>query len=220
MGTAAPHVVEDCLGLIRLYSDGSIWRQKPEVVSSLFPEIADDTVVFEDCTYDPHHGLSFRLYRPKSASLGRPLPLILYIHGGGFCLGSPRSNFSHNPCLRLTSGLEVVVVSLDYRLTPEHRLPAAIEDTLGAVEWIRGQAGSGDGRWSGVDFERVFVAGDSAGGNLAHHLAVRLGLGSAAAAPMRTRGFVLMSPFFGGVARTQSEERPSDPVLNLEGADR
>lgn len=224
MGHTTPHVVEECLGILRVYSDGSIWREKPEnVMLGGVPVLdirIDDTVVFKDRNHDPHHGLSLRLYRPKSASPDCLLPVIFYIHGGGFCLGSCRWNLTHNSCLRLASALGAVVVSPDYRLAPEHRLPAAIDDVLGAVEWVRARAGGGDRWWSGVDFDRVFVVGDSSGGNLAHHLAVRLGMGSAVAAPVRTRGYILLSPFFGGVARGPPEEGPPDPILDLGGIDK
>lgn len=72
-----------------------------------------------------------------------------------------------------------------------------------------------------MDYGRVFVLGDSSGGNIAHHLAVRFGLGFDDLGPLRVRGFVLMAPFFGGSARTKSEaEGPPEPLLNLEILDR
>ncbi|KAL0308221.1 UNVERIFIED_CONTAM: putative carboxylesterase 15 [Sesamum radiatum] len=84
--------------------------------------------------------------------------------------------------LPLRLALQVLVVAPDYRLAPEHRLPAAL--ALTAVKWLKNEAllsksGGGD-EWlgDGVDFDRVFILGDSSGGNLAHHLAVELGRGS------------------------------------------
>lgn len=77
--------------------------------------------------------------------------------------------------------------------------------------WLRDDA---------VDFDRVFVLGDSSGGNLAHHLAVMVGTGSIELGPVRVRGYVLLAPFFGGVARTKSEEGPSEALLNLDILDR
>jgi alpha-beta hydrolase superfamily lysophospholipase len=71
-----------------------------------------------------------------------------------------------------------------------------------------------------VDFDRVYVVGDSSGGNIAHHMAVQLGVGSVKVAPVRVRGYVLSAPFFGGVERTKSEEGPSETYLNLEILDR
>lgn len=123
-----------------------------------------------------------------------------------------------------------MVVAPDYRLAPEHRLPAAVDDAMTAVKWLQNQAllsddigGVGE-EWLGkgsVDFERVFVVGDSSGGTLAHHLAVDLGRGSPGLAPVRVRGYVLMAPFFGGTVRTKSEaEGPPEQFLNLEMLDR
>ncbi|KAM2890616.1 hypothetical protein FF1_008747 [Malus domestica] len=71
-----------------------------------------------------------------------------------------------------------------------------------------------------ADFDRVFVLGESSGGNMAHHLAIRLATGSVQPAPIRVRGFVLLAPFFGGVERTKSEEGPCKATLSLEILDR
>jgi pimeloyl-ACP methyl ester carboxylesterase len=82
-----------------------------------------------------------------------------------------------------------------------------MDDAVSAVRWLQRQALSqsgGDAWLSGgaVDFGRVFVAGDSSGGNIAHHLAVRFGIGSTEVEPVRVRGYILLAPFFGGeVAR-------------------
>ncbi|KAM1524101.1 hypothetical protein ACFX10_008736 [Malus domestica] len=71
-----------------------------------------------------------------------------------------------------------------------------------------------------ADFDRVFVLGESSGGNMAHHLAIRLATGSVQPAPIRVRGFVLLAPYFGGVERTKSEEGPCKATLSLEILDR
>lgn len=93
-----------------------------------------------------------------------------------------------------------------------------------AVKWLQQQAESNEpDPWLShvADFSRVFISGDSSGGNTAHNLAVRLGLGSPELAPARVRGYVLLAPFFGGTVRTKSEaEGPKDAFLNLELIDR
>lgn len=96
---------------------------------------------------------------------------------------------------------------------------------MSALRWLKGQAlgGStgGDAWLSGtVDFDRVFIVGDSSGGNIAHHLAVLFGSGSFEVDPVRVRGYVLLGPFFGGEVRTKSEEGPPEGLLNLEILDR
>ncbi|XP_058204358.1 probable carboxylesterase 15 [Rhododendron vialii] len=225
-----PHIVEDCQGILQLYSDGSITRSDINL-RSLFnnnppnddDDVAASSVLFKDCLYHKPHHLRLRLYKPKN--LPSSLPVLLFLHGGGFCVGSRTWPNFHNCCLRLSSALRAVVVSPDYRLAPEHRLPAAIDDALAALEWVRAQATSENPEpWLGggaVDFGKVFVLGDSSGGNIAHHLAVRFGSGFGDLEPVRVRGFVLMAPFFGGCAKTKSEaEGPPEPLLNLEILDR
>ncbi|KAL5545643.1 hypothetical protein UlMin_005330 [Ulmus minor] len=217
-----PRIVEDCMGVLQLFSDGSIYRC-PNIAFN-FPAVDEDSVDFKEVIFDKKLNLGLRLYKPKFTKPTTRLPILFYFHGGGFCFGSRLWPNSHNFCLRLASGLDAVVVSPDYRLAPEHKLPAAMEDAARAVEWLQRESLNGENcdEWlSGiVDFDRVFVLGDSSGGNMAHHLAVRLGAGSAKAAPVRVRGYILLAPFFGGVVRTKSEEGPSEAILNLEILDR
>ncbi|KAG5556330.1 hypothetical protein RHGRI_006809 [Rhododendron griersonianum] len=198
-----PHIVEDCQGILQLYSDGSITRSNINLLSFFnnnppYPnddDVAASTVLFKDCLYQKPHHLRLRLYKPKNPPSS--LPVLLFLHGGGFCVGSRTWPNFHNCCLRLSSALGAVVVSPDYRLAPEHRLPAAIDDALAALEWVRAQATSENPEpWLGggaVDFGRVFVVGDSSGGNIAHHLAVRFGSGFGDLEPVRVRGFWRLS---------------------------
>ncbi|KAJ7948122.1 Alpha/beta-Hydrolases superfamily protein [Quillaja saponaria] len=222
----SPREVEECRGVLRVYSDGSIFRSsKP---SFDVPVQDDGTVLWKDVVFDTTHNLQLRLYKPanfsSSSSSNSNLPIFYYIHGGGFCISSRTWPNCQNYCLRLASELQAVVVSPDYRLAPENRLPAAIEDGLVAVKWLQAQAVSYErDTWltDVADFNRVFISGDSAGGNIAHHLAVQLGYGSPDLAPVRVRGYVLLAPFFGGTVRTKFEaEGPKDAFLNLELVDR
>jgi acetyl esterase len=102
------------------------------------------------------HTLRARLYAPSR----RPLPLLLFFHGGGFVIGSVET---HDVLCRELSRLSgCAVVSLDYRLAPEHRFPVAVNDAWDATEWLAGhrqELGLGSGRMA--------VGGDSAGGTLA-----------------------------------------------------
>ncbi|XP_010263117.1 PREDICTED: probable carboxylesterase 15 [Nelumbo nucifera] len=217
----SPYEVEDCRGVLRLYSDGSIVRS--DQPSFVVPVPDDGSVFWKDVLFDPTNNLHLQLYKPASPSPTK-LPVFYYIHGGGFCIGARTWPHCQSYCLRLASHLQAVVISPDYRLGPEHRLPAAIDDGFTAVMWLQAQAVSEnpDPWLTGVaDFGRVFISGDSAGGNIAHNLAVRLADGSAQLAPLRIRGFVLLAPFFGGTVRTRSEaEGPTEAFLNLELIDR
>ncbi|KAJ1381445.1 Alpha/Beta hydrolase fold [Sesbania bispinosa] len=188
-------VVEDCRGVLRVYSDGSIVRFSHPGLNA--PLHDDGTVLWKDVVYDPAHDLQLRLYKPADLT-GSKLPIFYYIHGGGFCIGSYTWPIFHNCCLRLASELRAVVVAPDYRLAPENRLPTAIEDGFTAVMWLQAQAVCTEpDPWLSevADYSRVFISGESAGGNIAHHLAARLGFGSPELAPVRVRGYVLLAPF-------------------------
>jgi acetyl esterase len=98
-----------------------------------------------------------RVYEPDGQG---PHPVVVYFHGGGFVLGTLDSR---DPiCRTLASETEAVVVSVAYRLAPEHPFPAAVEDAYAATEWVADHPGEFD-----ADSDRLAVAGDSAGGNLA-----------------------------------------------------
>lgn len=217
-----PHEVEECRGVLRVYSDGSIWRSnKP---SFEVPVHDDGSVPWKDVVFDAEQNLQLRLYKPASPSTSTKLPIFYYIRGGGFCIGSRAWPNCQNYCFKLASELQAVIISPDYRLAPENRLPAAIEDGYAAVKWLQAQAVAEepDGWLNDVaDFSRVFISGDSAGGNIAHNLAVRLGVGSPELAPVRVRGYVLLAPFFGGTVRTKFEaEGPKEAFLNIDLIDR
>ncbi|MQL74615.1 hypothetical protein Taro_006963 [Colocasia esculenta] len=220
--TSLPYEMEECRGVLRVFSDGSIVRSANP--SFAVPVEDDGSVLWKDVVFDPSHGLALRLYKPAAANSDGKLPVFYYFHGGGFCIGSRTWPNFHNYCLRLAAGLRAVVVAPDYRVGPEHRLPAAIDDGAAAVSWLRSQAQSVDPDTflaESADFTRVFISGDSAGGNIAHHLAVRYAGGEEELAPVRVRGYVLLMPFFGGEERTRSEaECPADAFLNRELNDR
>lgn len=98
-----------------------------------------------------------RLYRPQGQV---PLPLLVYFHGGGFVLGDIDSH--DNLCRALANALPALVLSVDYRLAPENKYPAAADDAYSATCWAAENA-----RELGADSARLLIGGDSAGGNLA-----------------------------------------------------
>jgi acetyl esterase len=105
----------------------------------------------------PAGDIPVRVYRPQSDG---PLPVVVYFHGGGFVIGDITTH--DTTCQRLAAGVPAVVVSVDYRLAPEHRFPAAVDDCEAATRWVSAHAAE-----FGGDPARLAVAGDSAGGNLA-----------------------------------------------------
>ena len=125
----------------------------------------------------PGGAIRFRRYWPDAAA---PVPAILYYHGGGHVIGSLDT---HDLVARnLCAGAEALVASVDYRMGPEHRFPAAVEDAFAALEWVRG-----DARALGVDPDRLGLHGDSAGGNLAAVVAL---LARDAGVPLRLQSLV------------------------------
>lgn len=105
----------------------------------------------------PDGALRIRIYRPKAS--GR-LPVTLYFHGGGFVICGLDTH--DNICRCLAQRAKTLVVSVDYRLAPEAKFPAAVEDACAALRWAHTHAADIDG-----DMTRLAIAGDSAGGNLA-----------------------------------------------------
>jgi acetyl esterase len=114
-------------------------------------------------TVEEHHvpvadgTIGVRLYRPSPT---RPLPALVFYHGGGWVIGDL---YTHDGiCRAIANAAECVVASVDYRLAPERKYPAAFEDSYAALTWLAGHAPT-----LGVDPARLAVGGDSAGGNLA-----------------------------------------------------
>ncbi|XP_047067607.1 probable carboxylesterase 15 [Lolium rigidum] len=220
--TAQPYVVEDCRGVLQLLSDGTVVRSG----ALPFPvgngaDHEDGRVEWKDAVYDAGRCLGLRMYKPtrNGGEEGKKLPVLVYFHGGGFCIGSFAWPNFHAGCLRLAAEIPAVVLSFDYRLAPEHRLPAAHEDAAAALLWLRDQLASDPWVAGVVDPHRVFVSGESAGGNIAHHLALRFG--TAGLDPVRIAGYILLMPAFLSEQPTQSElDTPATAFLTREASDR
>ncbi len=106
----------------------------------------------------PVSNIPVRIYRPPTADV-KAMPALIYYHGGGWCVGNLDSH--DHVCRWLSACSNCVVIAVDYRMGPEHKFPAAVEDALAVCEWISTHAGE-----LGIDADRIAVGGDSAGGNL------------------------------------------------------
>jgi acetyl esterase len=168
---AAALATEAALGLPAPYTQGveaarraSATRQRP----------AGPAVAAVETLTIPVAGaeIAARLYRPApreatAADPAAPAPAVVYLHGGGWVIGSLDTH--DNICRQLSAGAGVVVVSVDYRMAPEHRFPVASDDCLAAVGFVAAHAAR-----LGIDPARLVVGGDSAGGNLAAATTLRL----------------------------------------------
>ncbi len=115
-------------------------------------------VVYDRTIPGPDGDVPVRVYRPVEG--GDPLPVVVYFHGGGWVICDLDTH--DGTCRALANGVNAVVVSVDYRLAPEHKFPAAAEDAYEVTSWVAAHADE-----LGVEPSRIAVAGDSAGGNLA-----------------------------------------------------
>jgi acetyl esterase len=113
----------------------------------------------------PGGNLTLRIYRGAGTKPGERLPCLVYLHGGGWVIGNLESH--DRLCRKVANVAGICVVAVDYRLAPEHRFPAALDDSACALRWVAEHAGE-----LSIAPDRIGVGGDSAGGNLAAVLAL------------------------------------------------
>ena len=134
-------------------------RRELDWEGGLLAQRAPQRVLVEDATLTGAAGaIRVRRYRPEGLAL--PLPTLVFYHGGGFVVGSIESH--DLPCRALAADARCQVISVDYRLAPEHPFPAGVTDAIHAFRALAADCAA----W-GMDPERLAVGGDSAGGNLA-----------------------------------------------------
>ncbi|CAL5088029.1 unnamed protein product [Urochloa decumbens] len=209
MDSSNAEIAFEC-GFFRLYSDGKVERTGGmNTVPASFD--AATGVTSKDVVIDAATGVAARLYLPSiqtatpilsesdDDSAATKFPVLVIFHGGYFVVGSPGNRNFHGYVNSLVASARVIAVSVDYRLAPEHPLPAAYDDAWAALTW----AASGADPWLADhgDLGRVFVAGASAGANVAHNTAVAAG----ASAATRIEGVILLHPSFCGEQRFEDE---------------
>ncbi|KAK3122410.1 hypothetical protein QOZ80_8BG0669210 [Eleusine coracana subsp. coracana] len=157
----------------------------------------------------------------------RPLPVVVYFHGGGFVSFSPASRPYDAFCRRLCRELRAVVVSVSYLLAPRHRFPATYNDGVAALRYLAANNDSLPADVAPINISSCFLAGDSSGGNITHHVAHRWSsiiMSSSSSSSMKNlhiTGVVLIQPLFGGEERTAAELELANvcPILTLATAD-
>ncbi|KAL9142068.1 hypothetical protein ABFS82_14G144700 [Erythranthe guttata] len=201
--------------------DGTLNRtiQIPMVDPTPYEDSAtpSPTVLSQDIQLSSKSKATVRLYAPANPPKNKKLPLVVYLHGGDFVLFSASTVIFHNFCNDIAEYFPAVVVSVEYRLAPENKLPAAFDDALNAIFWVQNQAKGVGGRdpWMEfADFSRVFILGSSAGANIAYHVALRAL--DFDLRPLQIKGLLMNQAYFGGVQRTQSEiNLKDDPYVAL-----
>ncbi len=140
-------------------------QQYRETRAALQPRPPEIGAIKDLSAEGPDGPIPLRLYHPGGAVSSDPLPALVYFHGGGWVIGDLDT---HDVlCRQLATQSKVAVVSVDYRLAPEHKFPAAVEDCWAATRWI-----AAHGAALGIDGRRLALGGDSAGGNLAAVIAL------------------------------------------------
>ncbi|XP_062225786.1 probable carboxylesterase 13 [Phragmites australis] len=199
-------VAHDFSPLLVVYRSGRL--ERPLILPLVTTGCDDATgVVSKDVPVSPSSFV--RLYLPAGEKLVK-LPVVVYFHGGGFVIGSAATCVYHRCLNDLATACPAVAVSVDYRLAPEHLLPAAYEDSLAALKWVL----SASDPWLAAhgDLARVFLAGDSAGGNICHHLAMHPDMRDAG-----LRGIVLIHPWFWGKEPISGEQEHRRSAGRAEG---
>ncbi|KAJ1384337.1 Lipase, GDXG, putative histidine active site [Sesbania bispinosa] len=209
-------IEKELLPLIRVYKDGTVERllSSPTVPPS--PQDPDIGVSSKDIVISDNPFLSARIFLPKSHQ-NQKLPIFVYFHGGAFCVESAFSFFCHRYLNLLVSEANIIAVSVDYRLLPDHPLPAAYEDGWTALQWVASHSTNNPIHtepWllDHGDFNKLYVGGDTNGANLAHNVTMRAGT-ETLPGNLKILGALLCCPFFWG-----SKPIGSEPVEEHENS--
>ncbi|MDQ1547292.1 MAG: acetyl esterase [Actinomycetota bacterium] len=136
----------------------------------ILTEPVPDSVSVRDIRIPGEVEIPARVYTPTATTDGNLAGLrggMVFAHGGGWTTGSP--NTAHEHVGAMAAGADVVIVSIDYRLVPEHPFPAGLDDTITAIRWVAANAAE-----LGIDPQRIAIGGESAGGNLVAAAAIQL----------------------------------------------
>ena len=151
----------------------------------------------------PHGAIPARIYTPKALRKNNGLaPCLVFFHGGGWVIGDLDTH--DVVCQKLAHEGELIVISVDYRLAPEHKFPAAADDAITATKWVADNA-----RQFGIDAAHLLVGGDSAGGNLAAVVALAARDGDG----LKLAGQVLVYPATDFAMKHPSHSEPETSIL-------
>ncbi|KAJ6732352.1 CARBOXYLESTERASE 13-RELATED [Salix purpurea] len=195
-------VVAEAPGYLQVFSDGSVKRFASETVPDSAGSYSDG-FKFKDVVIDSSKPITARLFVPdaQEGSVSQ-LPVVVYFHGGGFCMCSTTWLGFHHFLGDFSVASQSIVLSVDYRLAPENRLPVAYDDCFRSLEWLSNNVSSEP--WlKQADLSRVFLSGDSAGGNITHQVAIRAVRSKTS--QVEIKGLMSIHPYFGSEKRTKKE---------------
>ncbi|KAK4732319.1 hypothetical protein R3W88_025307 [Solanum pinnatisectum] len=207
MASENNEVIVDLHPVFRLYKNGRVERFNENFNMFYVPPSIEDPVTgvsSKDITISPH--VSARLYLPKNTNVtcNEKLPVLVFYHGGGLVLGSAFFKEVHYFLNHLVSKSNAICVSVEYRLAPENDLSILYEDCWTGLQWVashhsenNNSTNTSKDSWltSYADFNRLFIGGESAGGNIAYHMAMRAGKESLNG-DVKIMGCILACPFF------------------------
>lgn len=179
-------------------------------------------VLAKDITINQPKNLWIRVFLPRKTFQSSPqnpkLPLLVYFHGGGFIFQSADYKAYEDLFKTATVETPALIVSVNYRLAPENRLPAAYEDGIEVLNCIKSSADEWITNYS--DISNTYLMGSSAGANIAYQVGLRAASIAEDLKPLKIKGLILHQPFFGGINRTESELRLEDdqylPLMNTD----
>ncbi|KDP25937.1 hypothetical protein JCGZ_22842 [Jatropha curcas] len=209
--TISEEVVHDFSPFLLLYKDGHVERLIGNDIDP--PGLDQNTQVqSKDIIYLQEENLSSRLYLPRNAvNSDKKLPLLVFYHGGAFCIETAFSPVFHKNLNNLVAEANIIAVSVEYRRAPEHPLPIGYEDSWTALKWVASHVnGNGPEEWlnSYADFGKVFLSGESAGANIAHHMGIRNGKEKLFG--INLVGIALVHPYFWGKEPIGNEAKESE----------
>ncbi|XP_055809800.1 probable carboxylesterase 120 [Solanum dulcamara] len=202
------------LNIEELPGDTIVRKPEPLIQANSDP---NDTslVISKDVDLDINKKTWLRIYVPRRIIANHDdekLPVIFYYHGGGFVFFHANSYAWDRFCQGLAEKLGAMVIALEYRLAPENRLPAAYDDAMDALYWIKSTQDEWIRNYS--DLSNVYLFGSSSGGNMAYHAGLRVASTSyKELEPVKIKGLILHQPYFSGKNKTESEEKLKDDQL-------
>nr|GEY72652.1 probable carboxylesterase 18 [Tanacetum cinerariifolium] len=199
--------------------DGTVNRRLFNLIDFRIPPSSKpiNGVNTHDVVVDPIRKLWFRVFTPTEHVV-QDLPVIVFFHGGGFIFLNANVKVYDDVCRRFARKLPAIVVSVDYRLAPEHRYPAQHNDCFDVLKFLDDDENRLKWLPENVNISRCFLAGDSAGANLAHNVSQRAC--ECNFNKLKVIGVVVIQPFFGGEERTNSEvELEGTPIVSTKITD-